>query len=618
MDSNLDLISGVDALKLYTSKTEVEPLQCFHSRTASFLVPNWQELWNVSIPRFATSYRPYFNQEINFFSFKELSKDSTLLAGVLVDNVQHLIVTVTRRQQIPICSTCNTNSCLHYKAYESRVSCQDRPVIEFRALMGEPSIQPADPSYEIGASNLAGDHPSEMGSHNYDNESEDSGSEGENVNGPRHYLEKPPVDVYHKLYGFNHSKILYPFSRSRDQQQTWMKRVQGINDFPDSFVPLLTEDHRCQHGFSFSSEDNDLVLESESILVFNSIGQQIYNVKNYARRSVGDCRCLLRYDGNPQFLWNLGSGRIVNYTLLHQYLHLWKNDGLSIHAFFKSISEMSASAGLSSSLLYDDIHRSICGFFFVLSFDESKAFQCPKHGSSPVWLNTDGKCLGPTKKRVKGLKELEPHEDDTEVFSQSTTFQDRVLLPILKERSAVTDLVTGRTNYEEFVLNENITSENGLLVTDLVCFLMNKYADELPKQYATFLSNISKTTSVRGLLQVSCPEPLQFLEEFCQETLDLRDVANVEKIRLIMNELPAFWPILNNICLKEESRFLPRSISKIVVKLLEIRRKMFENACERNPDSYFKWTGGEHQTQGCRLKPPHPPFPAIKMLEISV
>ena len=77
------------------------------------------------------------------------------------------------------------------------------PVIEFTALIGEPSIQPADPSYEIGASNLTADHSHEMGAHNYDNESEDSGSDGENENGPQHYLEKPPVNIYHKLYGFN-------------------------------------------------------------------------------------------------------------------------------------------------------------------------------------------------------------------------------------------------------------------------------------------------------------------------------------------------------------------------------------------------------------------------------
>ena len=52
--------------------------------------------------------------------------------------------------------------------------------------------------------------------------------EDEEDNNRRHYLDLPPKAEYHKKYGYNHSKILYPFDRSTDQQETWVKRSRNI------------------------------------------------------------------------------------------------------------------------------------------------------------------------------------------------------------------------------------------------------------------------------------------------------------------------------------------------------------------------------------------------------
>ena len=397
------------------------------------------------------------------------------------------------------------------------------------------------------------------------------------------------------MYGYNKTTILYPFERSKQQQETWLKRTRNIYDFPDSFVPVWSRNETCSHGYQYDDNDANMVEESTNILLFNNIGEQVFTVKNYARKSLHSCKERMRYDGHPEFVWNLGGGRYVNYTLLFQYLHLWKNDGLSIHAMHKSILEMSSACGITSSLTYNDLHRAVTGFFVCLGFDEKIAFECPSHGSSPPWINTDGKCTGPAKRRVKHIQELDHHKDDLQVWAQSTTFQDRVFLPNTLERSLVCDLVTGKITCDEFLASE-ITTENGHMVADLVTYLADEWPEELPKQYLRFLSNISKGTSVRGLLQVSSGRPLEYLKKYCEENVDIRDASHIDKLRLVMSELPAFWAILDSICLLENRSFLPGHIGRIVLKILEIRKKMFDNAVHREETDYVKWEGREHET----------------------
>ena len=136
---------------------------------------------------------------------------------------------------------------------------------------------------------------------------------------------------------------------------------------------MWRQQEKCSHGYVFDPDDNNLVLETETILLYLNIGEQVFHVRNYERRSTHRCKERMKYDGHPQFLWNLGSGRFVNYTLLSQYLHLWICDGMSMLAMFKSIKDMSSSSGIPSSMTYQDFHRATTGFFSCLSFDEKIA-----------------------------------------------------------------------------------------------------------------------------------------------------------------------------------------------------------------------------------------------------
>ena len=134
------------------------------------------------------------------------------------------------------------------------------------------------------------------------------------------------------------------------------------------------------------------------------------------------------------------------------------------------------------------------------------------------------------------------------------------------------------------------------MVTDLVNYLADEWPEELPKPYLKFLNNISKATSLRGLLQVSNNEPLEFLKAYCNETVNIRDVEHIQKLKIVMSELPAFWPILDSICLLENGNFLPELVSRIVLRILAIRQTMFERAVHRDETDYVDWNGREHAT----------------------
>jgi hypothetical protein len=148
-------------------------------------------------------------------------------------------------------------------------------------------------------------------------------------------------------------------------------------------------------------------------------------------------------------------------------------------------------------------------------------------GDSPSYIVCDGKTDGPSKRKVDHIHELDRSEKDESVLCQGTMFQDRVFLSESRERKLVCNLLTKSLSSDDFLESEEITTENGLMVKNLVERVFMTWPDaELPKPYRRIIGNISKYSSAAGFLQVTGPEPLQILEEFCQERLDLRQAKD--------------------------------------------------------------------------------------------
>ena len=164
-------------------------LLCCHSQTATFLLPNWQDIWNIEVPRNIPAYQAKINTNIKFHVFQARTKDRTLLTGVLVDDSVHLMVTVTKRQSSPFCSTCDSYSCPHYKAFISRQKDDNIPVSNFISSMGN--------SEDTNLANTSGD--ANILEENSPEETIVDPEVGEEDIHPRHYLDLPPRGLYNKM-----------------------------------------------------------------------------------------------------------------------------------------------------------------------------------------------------------------------------------------------------------------------------------------------------------------------------------------------------------------------------------------------------------------------------------
>ena len=127
-------------------------------------------------------------------------------------------------------------------------------------------------------------------------------------------------------------------------------------------------------------------------------------------------------------------------------------------------------------------------------------------------------------------------------------------------------------------------------------YLDDAWHNHIPKQYQRLLSCISKGTSVRGLLQPSNPSALRHLQSYCEERINLRDAEYISELKTVMSELPAVWSILDNICCLENKSFLPEFVSRIIMKIIDIRENLFKIATVRDDSDYVEWDGGEHPT----------------------
>ena len=68
---------------------------------------------------------------------------------------------------------------------------------------------------------------------------------------------------------------------------------------------------------------------------------------------------------------------------------------------------------------------------------------------------------------------------------------------------------------EEFVGSDEIKSENGRLLQNVIERIMVSNPLSMPKEYKVFLEDVSKATPVAGYIQVTHKKPLELLEKYC-------------------------------------------------------------------------------------------------------
>ena len=102
-----------------------------------------------------------------------------------------------------------------------------------------------------------------------------------------------------------------------------------------------------------------------------------------------------------------------------------------------------------------------------------------KKEDSPSYIVCDGKTNGPTKRKVDHLRELDRAEEDESVLAQGSSFESRVFLSESRERRLVCKLLTDTVSYDEFLESDDVTSENGRMLSTLIARLSLTWPSEV-------------------------------------------------------------------------------------------------------------------------------------------
>ena len=546
----------LSGLSLDQDSVDLFPLRCIHSQAASYFGGEWDRHWTIEdIEASDESHKVECNLDT---TVKELRNDRLFLAAYQKNGIISLLFTVSPKQKFPFCSQCSSKKCKCFRSFQNA-----------KEEEGDP-----DESVDLFWKRLRTERP----------EPSD------------HFLEMSSVEDHFGRHGYNLTSFEYPIKRDHILRDKFVDRLKGNLEIPAKIVPGF-EPNACErHGNGYNPSSQNLKKMSPNVKVFTETYEFIFDSESYGRPTDGNCKCILQADTHENLLWNLGGGKFICYNFLHSSIHKMTK-GMAMNAVHSSRAESLSSLGITSSLTVKDLTRAITGFSKMMKFRDED-FQCNNCGETPEYIVCDGKSIGPAKRKVEHLEELDREDGDMTPLGQGSNFKDRVFLSMKQERDLVKNLLTDEISIDDFIESE-FPTENGQLVQSLARRLAGVWPLELPAPYSKFLGSIAKYTSVAGYLQVMSDDPLVHLSFFCQERLDIRSSENRVKLQLIMHELPALWPNLLEILNLEKSKFLPHDVSEIVLILIRIRRDTFRNAAERQDEEYIPWTsiGEEHPTQ---------------------
>ena len=556
-----DSMRGVINFCLDQDRDYIEQLKCIHSKAAEGLLDDYDNLWIVTAPEDEDqNHTIKVNEDILVQSLID-EPSECFLGAVQNDNQVSLLYTVSKKQKIPFCSRCPSPKCKCFFEYKKRIR-EHVNVDEQEELHWErrkvDAITPRDD-----------------------------------------YNEALELNEQYKRFGYNITPFEYPIKRDDDLQAKLINRMGGQINIPDRLEPSYEGALVCKHGFGFNSSDVTLVQTSQNVIIYTNTQDIIIDSVTLARPTspAGSCQCLQQYDGHPVLLWHLGRGRMVDYAFLHVSAHQVIN-GSTMHSIYQTRETALSSLGISSTLTYQDFERACSGFVSMIRF-RKEDFMCDDCGQTPRYIVADGKMTAPTVRKVQHLDELAPEEDDDQVLQQGSQFKDRVFLHRKKERDLVKNLLSETINIDDFIASNEIQSDNVRLIIPLLESIQENWPAGIPEEYRRFICNLCKPTSLASYMQVTSDEPLQILQSFCDQTLNVRLAQNQQNIKILAKELPALWPNLLDVMNLESSLFLPNEVAQIVKKMIEIRRGTFDNAARRSDNDYIRWPSPEddHPTQ---------------------
>ena len=551
-------MEAVPGMHLEQSEEDLSLRDC--KKAAISFYPSWEDHWSIDdLEDSDLSYKVFCNKDIRVQTFLETDR---FLAAIQDNGRVTLLFTVWSKQKFPLCSNVNCSK-------QSKCICYKR----FKKILDDEENE-GDATYYWNRRTCA--TPAAI----------------------EHFLKNLPTDQHHRKHGFNKTKIEYPIKRCPVMQQKFLHRLEGVFNLPEKIMAKWNPQSTCNHGNVYTEDDEKQTMMSPNLTIYTETSDRVFAIPTYGRPTQDRCNCFDQEDTHDLLLWNLGSGKLVDYLFLHNYFHRMVTSGMAMNACCNSRKSSLSDIGLTTSLTYQQFVRACTGYAQMIGF-RKEDFLCSSCKDNPKYLVCDGKTDGPTKRKVEHLHELDTPEHDESPLCQGSLFEDRVFLSEKSERTLVCQLLTDSLSAQDFTDLDTITSQNGKLVVDLVEWISASWPDEIPQPYKRFLGNICKLSSVAGFLQVLSSEPLDYLQQFCLQSLDVRSAGHSDKQKQLAQEMPALWPNLVDILNLEGTNYLPEAVSDIILKLVEIRKKTFQNAAVRNTEDYIYWENpeDEHPTQ---------------------
>ena len=157
------------------------------------------------------------------------------------------------------------------------------------------------------------------------------------------------------------TKFLIPLKRNDDLKALVNERATGTLEYPQTLKPKFSPNILCQHGNQFDPNDVKMFKVCDKIKVINESSEQIFDITVQARKTIADCKCEQQPNTPLLLLWNLGNGKLIDYTYLGsaaQQFCCGLNLSVLVNAGLRSFK----GNGFSSDLGQHDFNRAFTGF----------------------------------------------------------------------------------------------------------------------------------------------------------------------------------------------------------------------------------------------------------------
>ena len=345
-------MTSVDQLALNNDKSDVAKYKCLHSRVCEIIVHrrgNWRDIWNIKMDNvlptdelFDPSFPP---MDQNYLTLRE---DNLFVAACYNSNSNEmtLLSTLTTKFKTPDCSKCSVRGCRCFKDYKA-------------AMLAIHKERYPD----------ANSFP-DLFCNRFDKKRHEANKNMLKQNSSNNFSQ------YH-----NKKKVLYPIFRDAGMLDIFKRSQKDQVILPEEFVPEFDENLICVHGHKYQESNTKLVIMSKTVTIFGENYETVKNITNFARPTVGICRCRLQTDTTNYCLWNMGASKFIKMDYLLQVVHKFTNLS-AIEAAFKARSDQFSSLGVRTELNSKNACSSITGFCEQLSFYDED-WMCDDCGETP-------------------------------------------------------------------------------------------------------------------------------------------------------------------------------------------------------------------------------------------